>query len=304
MSATARSSTRSGAQWAAVAASVALWLVGSTFNPVTAISEGSSLAWRAEPATASVDQVITSVVGDPTGPKVKVVIFNGSGEQERIAGIPIVLSVVGSPSDPSCPGAGAPLLKGAGPEPTNANGVATFSPIIGCEGFDYRLKASADDTASRQSGHIAEAISSPFDVRQGAVTGCSGPCTGTAGGAGTDVQVTADSTGYIVLDLGGGTLTCESYTTTSRLATFDVTSATGRTTVVITLEADHVTRSHKQYEVCLEKEKPGPTVIQLPDCPRKVTLDTDSCVVSRTREKNRDVTVTISVKPGDPRVGL
>src|SRR5688572_27834058 len=86
--------------------SMALILVAAGVQPVTAISNGSSLGWLAEPATASVDRTITSAVGDPTGPRVKVALFNGSGQRARTEGVPIKLVVAsGAASGAVLPGA-------------------------------------------------------------------------------------------------------------------------------------------------------------------------------------------------------
>src|SRR5688572_3711028 len=130
----------------ALVLSSALMLVATAFQPAAAISNGSSLGWLSQPATASVDQRITSSVGDPSGPRIRVALFNGSGERVRTGGVPIDLVIA------SGAGAGSRIDDAR----TDDDGIATFQdPRIGIEGLGYRLQAEAADDASVNSGHIA-----------------------------------------------------------------------------------------------------------------------------------------------------
>jgi hypothetical protein len=287
--------------------SMALVLVAIGLQPVVAISNGSSLGWLTQPASASVNETITSVVGDPDGlPRIRVALFNGSGDRVRTAGIPIKLVASGG-----TPGAD---VDGDRVE-TNADGVAIFEPRIDLEGLGYRFVAEAADGASLNSGHIAKTPpSDPFDIRRGDVTACSGACSDTGSQGDTQASIQASSDGYLVLDVGGAELPCAGGAGASETVTFDVVSEelTSRTTVTVKLDASAVTKAANKYDVCFSSptstftDKAGRTVGPgesglLADCPRTVRLGTQACVVSRRRDKAGNVIVVFSVPPGDPR---
>ena len=233
------------ARMGALVVSSALMLVATAFQPVAAISEGSSLAWLSQPATASVNETITSVVGDPDGvPKVRVALRNGSGERLRTEGIPVKLVLFGGNPD-------ARVVPDR--VETNAEGVAVFEPSINLEGLGYHFVAEAADDASINSGHIAQSPpSDPFDIRRGEVTACSGDCSDTSSLGDTRATVGATLDGYLVLDVGGADLPCAGELGDSETVIFDAVTdqPLSRTTVTVRLDAEAVTKAASKYQVC------------------------------------------------------
>jgi hypothetical protein len=207
------------------------------------------------------------------------------------------------------------LLSGIREALTNEDGVAEFTPSINREGIGYRLVGRAADTASEASGNIQSTEpSQPFDIRVGELTDCQGPCADTAEGDVTSAALSASADGYLVLDVGSGTLHCEGYANSSETVTFDVTEGTvgTRTRVTITLDAGSVTKSARKYDVCFSSpesefiDASGSKVLKgeaglLADCPRNLQPTGDPCVLSRSKDKSGNVLVTFSVPLGDPR---
>lgn len=300
--------SRPAGRMVAVAIFMALTLALTMLSAVSAISNGSHLRFLTQPATTSVGTVISSVFADPSGERVKVAIFNGSGERERIAGIPIRLEIVAGT------GTSGAALSGAIAE-TNADGVAVFEPSIDTRGFGYRLVGKAADQGSQSSGNIAATEPSvAFDI-QGDIADCTGSnCTATDAQDGTAAQVTASADGLILLAVGVGALDCSAYTESSETVTFDVTQGTvgTRTEVTIKLAAASVTKPAKKYEVCFSSPEssftdafgnhvPTGQAGLLADCPRSLQPGSDPCVLSRTKDRTGNVLVTFSVPLGDPK---
>lgn len=300
--------SRPGGRTIAVAVFMALTLALTMLSAVSAISNGSHLRFLTQPATTSVDAIITSVFADPSGERIKVAIFNGSGERERIAGIPIRLEIV------TGTGTSGAALSGAIAE-TNADGVAVFEPSIDTRGFGYRLVGKAADNASQNSGNIATTEPSvAFDI-QGDIADCTGAgCTASDAQDGTSAQVSASADGLILLAVGVGALDCSAYSESSETVTFDVTEGTvgTRTRVTITLAAADVTKPARKYQVCFSSPEssfrdafgnhvPTGQAGLLADCPKTLLPGSDPCVLSRSKDKAGNVLVTFSVPLGDPR---
>jgi hypothetical protein len=286
-------------------------LLASLVGSAIAISNGSHLRFLTEPATSSVGAVITSVLGDPGGERIRVALYNGSGDRERVAGIPIRLEIVTDSGTP-----GATLVDAVAS--TNTVGVAIFEPSISARGFDYRLVGKAADHASENSGNIAATgPSRAFDI-QGDIADCTGSgCLATDAQDGTDAQVTASADGVILLAVGVGALDCAAYAESSETVTFDVTQGqTGtRTEVTIRLAASNVTKPARKYDVCFSsptssfRDASGRQVGMgaaglLRDCPRTLAASGDPCVRSRAKDSSGSVIVVFSVPPGDPRVRI
>jgi hypothetical protein len=285
----------------AVAAAIAAVVLALTvLTPVSAISNGSQLEFVTQPATTTVRTTFD----------VAVAIYNGSGDRERIAGIPIRLEIA--------EGTGTP---GATPDhwdaQTNADGVAFFELSISTRGFGYRLVGKAADQGSQSSGNIAATEPSvAFDIL-GDITDCSGSgciATDELPEGTTAAEVRADANGQILLTVGVGALDCGGYAESSETVTFNVTEGIDgtRTRVTITLDAGSVTKPARKYDVCFSSpesefiDASGNTVLPgqaglLANCPKNLQPEGDPCVLSRTKDKSGNVVVTFSVPLGDPR---
>jgi hypothetical protein len=256
------------------------------------------LEFATQPADAGRDKVITSVVADPDGEKVKVQLLNGNGGQASQSGVTISLAIVGG---------GA--LGGTTSVATNSNGVATFAPTIGTTADDYRLEATASGIIGTESG--------TFDISDVAVV-CEGECSGTSSKGGTTTTIAANSSGGVLsFSLGTSSVDCNNktnlwYKGTSAPVEFDVTSGTGRTTVTIELDRADVTKPFLLYEVCFSSPEsrfrnlfgkwiePGEAGL-LPPCLFTIRRSDQPCLVAKWIDKDRDVHVRFSVPPGDPR---
>jgi hypothetical protein len=264
-----------------------------------------SLRFLTQPASAAVGKTITSVAADPNGePPVRVELLDGNGNRAHQADVDVDLVIVGGGD-----------LGGGFTGSTNSDGVAEFGPTITQPGLAYQLRATYSSSSIADSSPSAE-----FDITDAAVD-C--PNTGTCKGPAivdgdTTASVTATSTGVLsyTLGLNGDDIDCEDaanhyYRSDSEVLTFNVTSATGRTTVTITLKASSVDRAARKYEVCFSSVKrftnlygvviePGIAGL-LAACPKKVALNADPCVKSKARANNGDVVVIFDVPGGDPR---
>jgi hypothetical protein len=265
-----------------------------------------SLDFATQPASAEVDTPITSVAADPSGTAVKVRLLDGHGDPASQSGVSVSLGIA---SGTGSPGAS---IAGTVSATTNGNGVASFAPRIDRAGHDYRLSASA------ASGISAAADSSPFDISDVAVV-CSGPCSGSSEKGDTSAVVSADSNGVLSFSLGLDGVECNDsvnqyYVSNSKVITFDVTTAVGRTTVTITLDAASVTKTAKKYEVCFRSptspfvNKFGASIAAgqaglLPACPKRLS-NAPPCLVSRDRDRDGNVIVQFSVPTGDPQAKI
>ena len=130
---------------------MAMWLVATMLHPVGAISKSSSVRLQNDPAPiVGVGLPALTAGGGP----VRAAIFNGNGVKNRIAGIPIKLTLI------DADGCMDPIVAF-----TEEDGVASFRPVVSCLGFGFELRASAADGASVNSSHIARSEpSAPFDV--------------------------------------------------------------------------------------------------------------------------------------------
>jgi hypothetical protein len=276
-----------------LAASAALLAAGLALQPVSAISKGSYLAWLPDnhPTTASIDETITSKVGDPTGEPIKVAVLNGSDKLVRQAGIPIRLVIENGTGNANA------ILQGDVLVQTNADGIAVFHPSIDKQGFDYRLVAKAADRASLNSGHIANSgPSKKFDIRDGDVTGCSGSCTDSATKNDTHAEVSnADTHGYLVFKLGDSLSGCGA--ADSEVLSFDVVGTVeARTVVTITVD---VGGGPIPDDICFQSASGSPAL--LPDCVGTPAKNDPPCVEDRTGPGVRPVVITFTVPPGDPK---
>jgi hypothetical protein len=275
-------------------------------STLTATVAGCSLAFAAQPTTAQILKVITSVAATPAGPPVRVQLRNGNGAPAGQAGLAIALTIV-----PGTGSAGA-ILAGTTNANTGLTGAATFAPTIDRPGHDYRFRASA-------GAGIAPATSAPFDTGAFA-TACAGACSGTISQSTTTATVAATSTGGALwMSLGLDDVDCNNaanhnYVATSVPVTFNVTAATGRTTVTMKLAKASVTKLWYKYEVCFSSpnssfvNKYGATIPAgqagiLPSC---FGHDCDHptggpCVLFKWFDLKGNVYVKFSVPAGDPR---
>lgn len=275
-------------------------------STLTANVAGCSLAFTAQPSTAQILKVITSVAATPAGPPVKVQLRDGNGAPASQAGIAVNIAI-----EPGTGTAGA-ILAGT----TNANagltGAAAFAPTIDRPGHDYRFLASA-------GAGIASATSTPFDT--GALaTPCVGACTGTISQGTTTATVAATSNGGALwMSLGLDDVDCNNavnhnYVATSAPVTFNVTPATGRTTVTMKVAKASVTKLWFKYEVCFSSpnssfvNKYGATIPAgqagiLPSCfGHECDHPTGGpCVLFKWLDLKGNVYVKFSVPAGDPR---
>lgn len=271
------------------------------------------LAYLRQPALAGESTTITSVAADPSGDSIAVRLLDGNGDPETTTGVGIALSI-GSGT-----GSAGASLSGVTADVTNANGVASFAPRIDRAGTGYALEADAGPG-------IVGTISDPFTVT-GVAVQCSGSCSGSDEAGNTQATVTASSSGLLTLTVGLGGISCNNaanrnYVSSSEPIVFDVTSGTGRTTVVLGLAAASVTRPYKKYDVCFSspasafKNKFGVQIAAgdaglLPDCRRG---DDDHhhrnsstggsqapCVEKRWKDPAGNVFIRFGVPPGDPR---
>jgi hypothetical protein len=287
----------------ALAASVTLLMAGLALQPVAAISNGSSLIWLGDrqPATASIDETITTEVGKPNGERIKVAILNGSGKRVRQAGIAIRLVIKSGTGNPNAHVSGDSAL-------TDADGVAVFEPSIDTEGFGYKLVARAADRASLNSEHIASVPSAAFDIRDGDVTACSGACSDSDEKGNTKAQVNGDADGYLVFNLGDSGAGCGE--ADSEILSFDLVGTVNERTLV-TIEV-LIDRGRLPDDVCLRSDEPfvdkdGETVPAgeaglLADCDPPVQTNDDPCIEERSGPSVNPVVITFSVDPGDPKV--
>lgn len=279
-------------------------MVQDPSSPLTATVTGCSLAFATQPATAQVGKIITSVAADPAGTPVSVQLRDGNGVPEPQAGLAISLAI-----EPGSGTAGA-VLAGTTSAGTGSTGAAAFAPTIDRPGHEYRLRATAGPG-------ISPATSAAFDVGSVAVA-CSGACSGTASQGGTTATVSATSNGGALwMSMGLDDVDCNNaanrnYVATSAPVTFNVTSATGRTTITMKLAKASVTKPWFKYEVCFSSpnssfvNRYGATIAAgqagiLPSC-----LDCDHptggpCVLLKWFDLQGNVYVKFSVPAGDPR---
>jgi hypothetical protein len=281
-------------------------LVRHSSSQLTTTVSACSLAFPAggQPSATGLGETITNAPGDPSGPPVAVQLRDGNGAPANQAGVGISLAIA-----PGTGTAGA-TLGGSISAPTGATGLASFAPTIDLIGHDYQLVATA-------GAGISPATSTDFDVDE-VVEACAGACSGTAELGDTVATVSATSNGgLLTMSLGldsPATVDCNDavngfYVGTSEVLTFNVTPATGRTTVVMSVDG---TKPFWQYEVCFSS--PGSSFVNklgapiaagqpgiLPWCANIFKPSGGPCVVLKWPDFHGNVFVKFSVPQGDPR---
>ncbi len=159
-------------------------------------------------------------------------------------------------------------------------------------------------------------------------------CTGSTSAAKTTASVSGVATttsDILSISLGAPTTpsyTCVGYTTTTETLDFDLTSLTGAAsggvkTATFTLLKAYVTKPADKYEACFASPLPFTTKSGAPatgvDSDGNGSVDTyvgllpscstswkcpvpPPCVASKVKDRNGNVTLTITAPPGDPRV--
>jgi hypothetical protein len=264
-------------------------LVLTSLSPVIARSNGSSVRFENDPAPLAGDGL---VVTSNAGGKIAAAIYNGSGKRSRIADIPIRLTLA---DRKDC------LRGGPIKESTDADGIARFSPVIDCQGFDFAFVAEVVDTPSTNSEHIATGTSTSFNVVPAFDCPPTGGCDRSDGGQHetTHARVTSKDGSKVLLGIGGPGPACSGYDTTSATVMFDVLGATERFTAIVTLEDPD--KPSRQFKVCLESASGFKGLLK--DCPSSPAVNADPCLVDKFRSSG-DQVVIVSVPPGDPGLKL
>ena len=240
---------------------------GNDFAPsassqrTTDVTGSCQLGWLTQPASAGVDQFITSTPYDAVdgvdGPFIQVEVLSAayadlSRSRVTFSSATISLSIGDDPNAPASPPPGGTIAA------TASSGVGTFSPgpRIGLHGLDFTLSAGSPDMVPGESGQ--------FDISD-AVGDCSKPngCTNLET-HGANVSAKLDSTsalGIIALSVGVlDGLECPGYTPHAQQQAVTIfplgVDASSTMMVEITVDASIVDRPASQYRVCWASTQP------------------------------------------------
>ena len=192
--------------------------------------------------------------------------------------------------------------------------MAAFGPKIKPAGHDYQFDATAGPG-------IAPATSTRFDISDVAVA-CSGSLLrlDQLGRHDRDgerqLQRRALVSPWVLDDADCNNAVNRNYVATSQTVSFDVTTGTGRTTIVMKLAAASVTKLFFKYEVCFKSpnssftNKYGAAIAAgqaglLPLCLDHCDQPTGGpCVLFKWFDRYGNVYVKFSVPSGDPRAKM
>lgn len=304
-------------------------------QPAIDIAGKCTLAFSADPADASRDTSITSEIflPLPSGAPITVTVLDGSGSAPVTWwSSPVDIALQDNP--------GGGTLTGY-VSTTPVGGVASFwdvggpapGPLLDVSASNYRLRATSPGISTPPP------VSQPFDiVDSGKRCDPGQTCSATTTATKSAVTVSGGATSpddLLRVSLGSATaapFVCAGYTPTSEVLDFDLTSLTGGEaggvkTAVFTLFKQYVTRPANKYEVCYQAplkfrtksgawatpvDENGDLVTDyhtglLPTCdctprsgPRRKD-PTPPCILSRKKDRSKNVVVTILAPAGDPR---